>query len=824
MLNEIERGSAAALIVEEEERLLARVEARVTLGDEEGETVERAEAADFDRELISLRDAMAEAKPEDLASLVEQMTRLAAIRERVGGARSLPVDVSSPYFAHMVLRQGPAAASDRRRDVLVGKRGFIDRRSNVQIVDWRNAPISQVYYRYDEGDDYEETVDGRTLAGVVEVRRNVSIHKARLRRIGSPQGTFVRDARGVWREAVGSAVPTLQGGQGSAARAPVPPPSAIARGGRGRRQGGAAGQQARSGANGKAGAGGASGKLGVHTGPVHRADKHLPEIAALIDREQFDLITSPSSGLVVLQGGAGSGKTTVALHRMAYLNFADRSRFRAGGMLFVVPSEALVRYVSSVLPALGVSGVAVTTYRAWARNTRQKLLPGSPGKYTGGASDSVVRLKKHPALLAMCEDLVHDKVVATEAALEAALAGAEGGLAVLARWRELEGMALVPRLRRVYRWLSSAGEGAVPAATRVRSESALKALGTRADDVMADWGELMTDRPRLTAGLVDAGAATAREIEALITWCTGQLNEPPEQPVDTDGQPIESVDGRAVDEDDRAGRLDEEDDALLLRLVQLKRGALSARGVDPIEYQHVAIDEAQDRAAVEVKVLVEATHAEGGDPDARSVTIAGDTAQRLVFDNHFFGWRELLEAVGLPAAVMRPLRLSYRSTAEVMQLARYILGPELAPEEPLYARPGAPVEVHELGGIGEAVAFLGDALRGLASREPTASVAVIARYPEQADVYHEGLVRAEVPSLRRVRRSDFRFEPGVDVTDVSQVKGLEFDYVVMVDVNAATYSDTVEARHLLHIGATRAAYQLWLIATTAPSPLLPPAE
>ena len=373
MLNEIERGSAAALIVEEEERLLARVEARVTLGDEEGETVERAEAADFDRELISLRDAMAEAKPEDLASLVEQMTRLAAIRERVGGARSLPVDVSSPYFAHMVLRQGPAAASDRRRDVLVGKRGFIDRRSNVQIVDWRNAPISQVYYRYDEGDDYEETVDGRTLAGVVEVRRNVSIHKARLRRIGSPQGTFVRDARGVWREAVGSAVPTLQGGQGSAARAPVPPPSAIARGGRGRRQGGAAGQQARSGANGKAGAGGASGKLGVHTGPVHRADKHLPEIAALIDREQFDLITSPSSGLVVLQGGAGSGKTTVALHRMAYLNFADRSRFRAGGMLFVVPSEALVRYVSSVLPALGVSGVAVTTYRAWARNTRQKL-------------------------------------------------------------------------------------------------------------------------------------------------------------------------------------------------------------------------------------------------------------------------------------------------------------------------------------------------------------------------------------------------------------------------------------------------------------------
>jgi DNA helicase-2/ATP-dependent DNA helicase PcrA len=80
-----------------------------------------------------------------------------------------------------------------------------------------------------------------------------------------------------------------------------------------------------------------------------------------------------------------------------------------------------------------------------------------------------------------------------------------------------------------------------------------------------------------------------------------------------------------------------------------------------------------------------------------------------------------------------------------------------------------------------------------------------------------------VPNLRRVKRSDFRFEAGVDVTDVSQVKGLEFDYVVMVDVNAATYPDTVEARHLLHIGATRAAHQLWLIATSEPSPLIPPA-
>ena len=137
------------------------------------------------------------------------------------------------------------------------------------------------------------------------------------------------------------------------------------------------------------------------------------------------------------------------------------------------------------------------------------------------------------------------------------------------------------------------------------------------------------------------------------------------------------------------------------------------------------------------------------------------------------------------------------------------------------ARPGEPVELHEFGDLGEAVAFLADALRNLLSREPTASCAVIARNAEQADAYFEGLRRAEVPALRRVRRDEFNFQPGIDITDVAHVKGLEFDYVVMVDVNVASYPNVNWARHLLHIGVTRAAHQLWLVTTGEPSSLVP---
>jgi DNA helicase-2/ATP-dependent DNA helicase PcrA len=157
-------------------------------------------------------------------------------------------------------------------------------------------------------------------------------------------------------------------------------------------------------------------------------------------------------------------------------------------------------------------------------------------------------------------------------------------------------------------------------------------------------------------------------------------------------------------------------------------------------------------------VLLEATTPE------RSVTIAGDSAQRLVFDNAFTDWASFLRAAGHEALALEPLRLSYRSTAQVMRFARAVLGPLADPAEPLWARDGEPVTLYRFDEAGEAVLLLAEALRALHGREPTASVAVIARHPEQADQWHQALARAEVPALRRVRRHDFAFAPGVGHT------------------------------------------------------------
>jgi DNA helicase-2/ATP-dependent DNA helicase PcrA len=713
----------ARAIIREEEDLLARVSAHLA-------TVEPPRpppTVDYEEQLLSLRDQIAASRLEDVPALVQQMERLTGIAARRAENVVEPVDPKSPYFGHLRLRE--KGRGDR--DVLIGKTTHINAAAGVRIVDWRHAPVSQIYYRYEEGAEYEETFGERDVEGKVLARRTVTIDDADLHRVSAPQGTFVR-IEGAWR-AIAASAAELSGGQGKAMR-----PEDM------------------------------RGALGVGATFAAREDRHLPEIAALLDRRQFELISKPDSGIVVIQGGAGSGKTTIGVHRMAFLSYAAKHRFAPDKMLVIVGSPALRAYIGEVLPALGIGGVMIETFAEWAHAARVRAIPWLEAPVEENTPSVVTRYKTHPALLRLLE-------------------------------RRAAELGDDPRVRRDSR------------------------------GVVNFWADVLTDLDRVQAAFKEAADPdlTPDQVKRAWRWCADRcpaiVDLDPgdraerkaalaDEPVEQDDDEL-GADAQEARSDDRA-LLDPEDDALLLRSYQLLRGELR-KGKTPIVYEHLFVDEAQDLAPVDLAVLL------GVVSKHRSVTLAGDTAQRLHMDSGFRDWRATLDDLGLSRVDVEPLRIAYRSTREVLAFARAVLGPLADPTPPHAPRSGAPVEHHHFPSPGAAVAFLADAIRPLFVREPRATLAILTRHPEQADVYYEALRMAEIPNLRRIRAFEFAFRPGVEVTEIRQVKGLEYDYVVLADVNASSFPDDDETRHLLHIGATRAAHQLWVLSTGHPSPLIP---
>jgi DNA helicase-2/ATP-dependent DNA helicase PcrA len=509
------------------------------------------------------------------------------------------------------------------------------------------------------------------------------------------------------------------------------------------------------------------------------------------------------------------------------------------------------------VPALDVRGVAVKTYESWASKLRQQLIPQLTARYSDETPPVVSRFKKNPALrhviLEYCKELAQE--------IETSVLGATGSNAELqsglsTTWTNSRSRPLSHRVHALKRWVDKNGAGLSPSERHGVGRQIDRAL-YKTSDLVSAWVDVLTDRDRLLRVFSEKTGAdktntvllSERELARALAWCRQRCSLMLAELEPEDGEPSReeqrpksrlgrdsgrvkeslkerereteadekddygAIDGKALEEQ---AALDPEDDTLLLLLWQQLKGPILQPGTqEALVYEHVLVDEAQDLSPLELNVVMRCVS--GG----QSVTLSGDVAQRLYMDNGFLGWNAALEELGFSHVQIEPLQVSYRSTAEIIEFARGVLG-HLAPaESPKATREGAPVELFRFADSGEAVGFLAEALKELIEGEPRASVAVIARHPEQADLFYQGLARAEVPKLRRIAHQDFPFKPGIDVTDVRQVKGLEFDYVVLLEVTHATYAADDEARHLLHIGATRAAHQLWVLSSGPPSSLLP---
>jgi len=475
-----------------------------------------------------------------------------------------------------------------------------------------------------------------------------------------------------------------------------------------------------------------------------RRDVRMRDIVATIQSDQYRLITADPEGALVVQGGPGTGKTAVGLHRASWLLYTHRERLRR--VLVVGPNPTFMDYVSHVLPTLGEEAVeqrAVTELVDGIEVGREEepdvaRLKGDPRLREVVARAVEAAVVPAPEELVTLVDGLYIRVRERDVAalLEEALeAGAPLGLArerfrmaVLRRFYERYGELLGPRALRSFdeleralrrggfltRWLDRVLPLPQPAKLVARLLTSPAALETASEGVLddADRKLLLRDRPRRVSDLC---------------WS-------------------------------------DQDVALLDEAHTLIEGA-------PRTYGHVIVDEAQDLSPMQLLAI--SRRAIDG-----SLTILGDVAQAtgpVVYRR----WQELEPFLPDEAELsIEELRHAYRVPAEIMDFALPLLdriAPEVEP--PLAYRKGGdpPRLVH----VGEEE-VLETALREAVALEDL-----------------DGLLAIIVPRSLTVDDS-FPFP----ILTPRQAKGLEFDHVVVVEP-AAIADDGDRGLRELYVALTR---------------------
>ncbi|GHB05225.1 DNA helicase [Streptomyces thermoviolaceus subsp. thermoviolaceus] len=495
----------------------------------------------------------------------------------------------------------------------------------------------------------------------------------------------------------------------------------------------------------------------------------MRDIVATIQPEQDEIVRSDLSGTVCVQGGPGTGKTAVGLHRVAYLLYAHRERLARTGTLVVGPNRSFLKYIEQVLPALGELTVQQATVDDLVARVEVR-----------GTDDARAALVKGDARMAevLRRALYAHVTMPTEAVV--VVRGSR-------RWRvpDYELREIVEELlRRGIRY--GAAREALPQriahAVLVQMERAGEAPDDRVQDavarnaavkaaVKAIWPQV--DPAKLVLRLLSDAAFLAEHAEGILTE--------EEQKAILWTKPARSV---------RSAKWSPADAVLIDEAADLVERTPSLG--------HVVLDEAQDLSPMQYRAV-------GRRCSTGSATVLGDLAQGTT-PWATRTWEEALSHLGKPDGVVEELTAGFRVPTDVITYASRLLpriAPGLTPVASVRENPGF-FEVRALDPDADPTARDAQvvaACEELLRREGSLGlIAADARIPALADA----LTAAGLAHLSPGEETTA--ETRLTLVPASLAKGLEYDYVVLDEPQAVVDGEPDERTGLrrLYVALTRA--------------------
>ncbi len=579
---------------------------------------------------------------------------------------------------------------------------------------------------------------------------------------------------------------------------------------------------------------------------------HMRTIVNTIQKEQDQVIRNERHKILIVQGVAGSGKTSIALHRAAYLLYRYRGNMTSNSIVIFSPNRVFSDYISDVLPELGEANVSQATFKELAEDLLENRfniedvhdqleyviggrdhgrvgkvydatnLSGADERYRTrmasiqwkSSGDFVQTIKNYAGFLERqdpgFQPLVHNEnVLVSKEELQTLFSR---DYAYLPLYKRLD------KIRRRVLWLLGPIEAQRRKQLAERMANDPDYAGYMENDIRVfarqkvsqEFSGLRAHINSLTSrNVVSEYIKLFKNQEMFKTVASGAL---PDAFPQIAGGTVKNL---------SAGFIPYEDLAPILLLKHMVEGypeksiaphqkEAVAKSNPPVPYsqvKHVIIDEAQDYGLPQYEVFKRVF------PNA-SMTILGDLNQS-VHPRYAIGeYRELQATFSEEAPVLVTLQKSYRTTTEIAQYAKAILPKGEAFET--VQRPGPlPIAARTKNVLHDVYTTI----KSLES-EGLQSVAVICKTAAESQLIHQKLqVLAGDNKVHLVRAKDSKFVKGVVVIPSYLAKGLEFEAVIVCDADNEHYYHE-EDRKLLHMVCTRALHRLFLYYSGEISPFL----
>ena len=559
--------------------------------------------------------------------------------------------------------------------------------------------------------------------------------------------------------------------------------------------------------------------------------KKLKEVVATIQKEQNDIIRWPKNLPIIVQGSAGSSKTTIALHRLAYLLYRYRESMEGKDILVLAPNRIFLDYISEILPSLGSKDVAQTTFQDLV--VKELKLKGKIRSKDDKLKDIIETedesLRKFMVNSSKVKGNLIFKTIIDRyiALLDSSSLEIEditiSGYTLFSKreitrlyLKDLKVYPINKRKDEIKRYLNlKLKEKIEILLINIDREwdlkiKKIKSNSEDSDERRAELRKLYDERDGVKAYIKQDSKKVMNEYFKSWRGITSKdiyLNMFKDETVfdiAVDNripfQLLEYMKEEVVGNFEK-GIVDEDDLAALLYIHILLEGI-----EDKSKFKHIVVDEAQDYSPLQIEVITNLTR-------GNSLTLVGDLAQGIYYYKGIKNWKDVTEKIFNGNATFISLTQSYRSTVEIIDFAKHALEAQnlgIIPAKPVLRHGDDPIV--KLSSDKKESAKLIEGIIQEIENKGKSSIGIITRTIEEAKELEKNIKRYCKRKIQIIKGNEKDSPDDIVIIPSYLTKGLEFDGTIIYNPLESNYKDNLLNQRLLYVALTRALHYQYVIA------------